>query len=100
MANALQSEPDRLKVILLELELLSREMQYVLNNHYVQDPKVHGMFKGVSETVYRLRNDSTFNHDQVKYVCRFFGRFLQGGALLTDTARKMLSSAPWRGYER
>lgn len=87
VANALQGEPDRLKAILLELELLSQEMQYVLNNLPVQDVQVHGMFKRLSEHVYRLRNDDTFTNDQVKYVCQFLWTILAGWSFV-DGYRK------------
>lgn len=82
VANALQEEPDRLRDILLELELLSLEMQYVLNNLAVQDAQLHGMFKRLSEHVYRLRNDDTFTSEQVKYVCQFLWTILAGWSFI------------------
>jgi len=72
--NGLQESKDRINDLLLELELLSSEVSYVLNNLSIQDPKVHAFFKRLNEHIYRLKNASVYSYDQVKYL----GNFLWG----------------------
>lgn len=70
--NGLQGDKNRVDELLLELELFAGEVSYVLNNVYIQDPKVHSFFKRLSEHIYRLKNSKVYSYDQVKY----FGDFL------------------------
>lgn len=72
--NGLQGNQDRINDLLLELELFSSEVSYVLSNVNIQDPKVHSFLKQLNENIYRLKNSSIHSSDQVKYL----GNFLWG----------------------
>ena len=72
--NGLQSNPDRVKDLLLELELFASEVAYVLSTINILDRKVHLFFKRLNENIYRLKNASVYSYDQVKYL----GDFLYG----------------------
>jgi len=69
--NGLQGNKDRIDDLLLEMELFSSEVAYVLNNVSIQDSKVHAFFKRLSEHIYRLKNASVYSYDQVKYLGGF-----------------------------
>jgi hypothetical protein len=69
--NGLQGNPDRIKNLLLEMELLANEVSYVLNNANITDAKVHSFFKRLCEHIWRLRNDTVYSYDQVKYLGGF-----------------------------
>ncbi len=69
--NGLQGNPDRVKDLLLEMELLANEVSYVLNNANINDPEVHSFFKRLCEHIYRLKNDTVYSYDQVKYLGAF-----------------------------
>ncbi len=69
--NGLQGSKDRIDDLLLELELFSAEVAYVLNSVSIQDPKLHSFFKRLNEHIYRLKNASVYSDDQVKYLGGF-----------------------------
>ena len=72
--NGLQNDTDWINDLLVELELLSNEVSYVLNNIKFADPKVHTFLKNLSANIFRLNNLSVYSYDQVKYL----GNFLFG----------------------
>lgn len=72
--NGLQSKQDLLHDILVEMELLSNEISYVLNNLEITDERIMTVFKTLSINVYKLKTNSIFSYDQVKYL----GNFLWG----------------------
>ena len=69
--NGLQGNKDRIDDLLLEMELFSAEVAYVLNHVSIQDPKVHAFFKRLNEHIYRLKNASVYSYDHVKYLGGF-----------------------------
>lgn len=69
--NGLQDNDDRMRDLLLELDLLSQEVGYLLNHINIQDPKVHDFFKRLNEHIYRLRHATVYSNDMVKYVGNF-----------------------------
>lgn len=72
--NGLQMNQARMHDILFELEMLAREVSYILSNVNIQDDRVHSFFKALNENIYRLKSSSVYSCDQVKYV----GNFLWG----------------------
>lgn len=69
--NGLEDKKDRLKDIQLEMELLAEEVSYVLDNADIQDEEVHAFFGRLKEHIFRLRNDTVYTYDPVKYVAGF-----------------------------
>lgn len=69
--NGLQENKYRINDLLLEFELLAREVAYVLDNVSIQDSAVHAFFRRLNEHVYRLKNHSVYSYDQVKYLGNF-----------------------------
>lgn len=69
--NGLQENKERINDLLLEFELLAREIAYVLDNVSIQDPAVHAFFKRLNEHIYRLKNHSVYSYDPVKYLGNF-----------------------------
>jgi hypothetical protein len=95
--NGLQGNKDWIDDLLLELELFSAEIAYILNNVSIQDQDVHSFFKRLNENIYRLKNTSVYSYDQVKYL----GNFLWGiharwsfitGQLENDVIEDMIAS--------
>ena len=77
--NNLEGSANYLSDILIEMELLSIEVSYVLNNLDKVDDEVYSLFKRLNENIYRLKNSTIYSYDQVKYVSGFiweiFARF-------------------------
>lgn len=69
--NGLQSNPDQLNDVLIEMDLLVREISYVLNNVEIDDAKIMAVFKNLSSHVYKLKSTSVYSYDQVKYLANF-----------------------------
>jgi hypothetical protein len=69
--NNLEGSTNYLSDILIEMELLSVEVSYVLNNLDSVDNKAYSVFKRLNENIYRLKNSTIYSHDQVKYVGNF-----------------------------
>lgn len=69
--NGLQGNEDRMGEILLELEVFSQEVSYLLNHISIQDPAVHAFFKRLNEHIYRLRHAKAYSYDMVRYVGNF-----------------------------
>jgi len=69
--NGLQSNQDLLNDLLVEMELLTNEISYVLDNVEIADEKIMTVFKSLSSHVYKLKTASVFSYDQVKYLGNF-----------------------------
>ena len=69
--NGLQDNEDRMSELLLELEVFSQEVAYLLNHVNIQDPEVHAFFKRLNEHIYRLKNAKVYSYDLVKYMGGF-----------------------------
>lgn len=67
--NGLREE--RLRDVIVEMELLSNEVAYVLNNAPIEDPKAYAFFKSLLVHVHKLRNLSVYQGDHVKYIGNF-----------------------------
>lgn len=94
--NGLQSNEYYLHELLVEIEMLSDEVAYVLNNVNINDSAVFEFFKNLSGHVYRLKNSPTFTDDQVKYLGSFVWGILAqwsfiDGRLQEDIIQKMIS---------
>jgi hypothetical protein len=72
--NGLQANEGYLNDILVEIEILTNEVAYVLNNVRMEEEKVYSFFKRLSANVCRLKNSSVFKDDPVKHL----GTFLFG----------------------
>jgi hypothetical protein len=85
--NGLQSKQDLLNDILVEMELLSNEISYVLNNVEITDERIMSVFKTLSINVYKLKSSSIFSYDQVKYLGNFLWGILAQWSFI-DSQRK------------
>ena len=74
--NGLQNQRHYMQDLLVEFELLTSEVAYVLNNVPIQDPKVHQSFKRFSRYVFRLKNSSVYSYDSAKYIGEFIWEIL------------------------
>lgn len=72
--NGLQGSELRRQELVLELEVFSDEVAYVLNNVNIHDERVHRLFKVLKENIYRLNHSQADTYDHVKDL----GRFLWG----------------------
>ena len=69
--NGLQGSELRRHELVLELEVFSDEVAYVLNNVNIQDERVHRLFKVLKENIYRLNHSKVDTYDYVKDLGRF-----------------------------
>lgn len=74
--NGLQDEQGRINDLLVEMDILSREVAYVLNNIDVEDEQAHAFFKGLTTHLFRLKNCTTYTADHVKYLGQFIWELL------------------------
>lgn len=84
--NGLEENRDYLNDILVELEILSNEFSYALNNLNVDDDQVHSFFKRMTEHVYKLKNSKIYTHDQVKYLGNFLWEILARWSMISGQA--------------
>jgi hypothetical protein len=77
--NGLDERDDLLQDILLEMQLLVREFEYVMNNTRVDDEGLAAFFKRLCTHLLKLDSSQMYTHDQVKYLGNFlweiFARF-------------------------
>ena len=71
VANGLQDNKSYLDGILMEMEILAQEVTYILNNVVIQDDDAHGLFKRLTEQIFRMRYDAVYTADPAKYICQF-----------------------------
>ena len=74
--NGLEDRPNWVQEILVEMEIFSKEIDYVLNNADIQDEKVHSFFKNFESHIYKLNKSPTYSGDQVKYLGNFLWEIL------------------------
>ena len=74
--NGLQGSELRRHELLLEMEIFSDEVAYVLNNVNIQDEGVHRLFKVLKENIYRLNHSKADTYDYVKDLGRFLWEVL------------------------
>jgi hypothetical protein len=86
--NGLQGNEDRMRELVLELELFADEVAYVLNNVNIQDAQVHRFFKTLKENIYRLNHSNVYTDDQVKYVGRFLWSVLARWSFVEGQSEK------------
>lgn len=67
-----------LKDILVELELFMNEVSYVLNNIYIDDPEVFMFFKRLSMSVYKLKNTTMEDENNIRQVFGFLWDLFAG----------------------
>lgn len=95
--NGLQGNEDRMTELLLELEIFSQEVGYLLNHINIQDAEVHAFFKRLNEHIYRLKNAKVYSHDLVKYVAGFLWELNSNWNIITgyqkeDPIAKMIAA--------
>ena len=69
--NGLTDREDYFQDILLQMEFLSREAMYVLNNCDIQDKKIHDFLSGLSALALSYKNTDTKNDSDLKPLMRF-----------------------------
>ncbi|AXY42575.1 hypothetical protein [Halomonas sp. JS92-SW72] len=69
--NAIQSDASYLTDVHVEMDLLSDEFRYVLNNIEISDQELIAFIKRLLNYVYRLKHSPTFTGDEVKYLGGF-----------------------------
>jgi hypothetical protein len=57
--------------ILMEMQILADEVAYVMSRVNIDDEHVQAFFKRLNEHVFRLKNESMYSYDPVKYVAQF-----------------------------
>lgn len=57
--------------LLVEVDILSNEFTYVLNNTEIDDQELFEFCKRLLNYVYRLKNQSSYTDDHVKYLGKF-----------------------------
>jgi hypothetical protein len=86
---------DRLKELLVELEVFMNEVAYVLNNVEINDTDVFSFFKRLSQAVYRLKN-STSDYEDVEQLSKFLWELFAGWSFIdgyrTDDIIKVMIS--------
>ncbi|MFT3929208.1 MAG: hypothetical protein QM709_02820 [Spongiibacteraceae bacterium] len=94
--NGIQGSEMRMHELLLAMRIFSDEVAYVINNVAIDDPTAHRMFRGLSESIYRLQESEADLYDRVKS----FGGSLWGilarwnfidGQLEEDVIEKMIN---------
>lgn len=70
-----------LKDLLVEFELLLREVTYVRNNVNIEDPNVFSFFQRLSQTVYRMKN-TTLEYEDVKLLLGFLWQLFAGWSFI------------------
>lgn len=71
VANGLEENKQHVDGLRVEMEMLAQDVTYTLNNVVIQDDDVHGLFKRLAEQIFRMRYDSMYTDDAVKYLCQF-----------------------------
>jgi hypothetical protein len=74
--NGLQGNDGKMNDLLVEMELLSQEIAYVLSAVEIDDEAAHAFFKRLSTHLYKLRNHTVYTNDQVKYLSQFIWEIL------------------------
>lgn len=69
--NGLQSNPEVLQDLLLEIDLFANEVASVVAKIEFDDSEPLAFFKRLTHHVQRLRNASVYSQDQVKYLGNF-----------------------------
>lgn len=69
--NYLQEHPERLSDVVVHMQLLSSEVEYLLHKISIDDQEVHGFLKRLSLHTYRLQRLSVYSYDEVKYLGGF-----------------------------
>jgi hypothetical protein len=93
--NGFEAQPRLVNDLLVELEILSSEINYVLNNVAITNAEVHAFFKHLSGLIYRLKEQDQFTGDDLKPVSRFlwsiFSRWnFSDGQLQDDVVENMI----------
>ena len=88
--NNLVGSNNYLSDILIEMELLSTEVSYVLNNLDSVGDQAYSLFKRLNENIYRLKNNSVYSYDQVKYVGNFIWQIFARWSTLMVISKKIL----------
>lgn len=69
--NYLQENPERLSDIVVHMQLLSGEVEYLLHKISIDDEEVHAFLKRLSLHTHRLQRLSVYSYDEVKYLGGF-----------------------------
>ncbi len=69
--NGLQSHPEVLQDLVLEIDLFANEVASVVAKIEFDDSEPLSFFKRLTHHVQRLRNASVYSDDQVKYLGNF-----------------------------
>ena len=70
-----------LKDLLVEFEVLLREVTYVRNNVNIENPNVFSFFQRLSQAVYRMKN-TTLEYEEKKLLLRFFWELFAGWSFI------------------
>ncbi len=67
----MQNDSRYITDLLVEMDILSNEFNYVLNNTEISDQELFEFCKRLLNYVYRLKNLSSYTDDHVKYLGKF-----------------------------
>lgn len=93
--NYLEANPQKLDDVRNQLQFLVDEIAYVLSKVNFDEPHVHAFFRWLCVQVNRLKQDSNYSHEQVKYYGRFLWKIFTGwdrvdGYSAEDVIKKMI----------
>ena len=74
--NGLQANPEILQDLVLEIDIFSNEVAFVLAKTEFNDSEPMAFFKRLTHHVQRLKNASVYSYDQVKYLGNFVWEIL------------------------
>ncbi len=85
--NGLQRDESRIEDLLVEMEILSQEVSYVLSNVEVDDEQVHAFFKRLTLMLYKLKTHTVYTNDHVKYLGNFIWEILARWSVIDGERR-------------
>lgn len=94
--NGIQGSEIHMKELLLAMNIFSKEVEYVLSNLPIDDPSIHRVFKGLNESIDRLKESEFDLYDRVKHVANFLWQILARwnhieGHVEEDVIEKMIA---------
>ena len=93
--NQMSDETFEFRAIVMNIELLAKQIEFVLQNYVIDDENVFTFFKGLEGMLFSLKN-SDAGYDASKPLCRFVYQMYSGwspvdGYLGYDAIEKMIS---------
>lgn len=75
--NQMSDDTPEFREIVLNLELLAKQIEFILHNYTMDDERIFDFFKGLELLLLRLRNSSP-GYDESKPLCTFIYQLFSG----------------------